>query len=514
MINKGLKDKWLILPIIILSLNLIIRLYWTFINLKAYPFDKTSDAGNHIIYLFFLVKNGFYNLVPNYWDGFILFSKYLPGWYFFALPFYYITRDVIIATFFALLCAFFLAFIFILILGKFMKISFMKRVGFFLLVFASPVILDYLEIARYPELLAWIFFIPFFSLILCYKNQILDKKFLIIIPLYSLIILTHVYTLVVSSFLLISLFLIKSFKEKLIIIGSFLLSIILTSFVWYKFLIFTLSNYSKYKSSFELLDIGSFWSYNTLILIAFLVIFYVYYRTCENKQRELLFYSPLIILSLLILARLIPFIPIINSFPIMPYNVFFLFLTFYLFFNLNFKSVPHLIRRAVPILLVIFSFMIFVFSFMRVDYNPPEPTTLQKDLFSIVPDIEGRYLFIANKGMQVVPAYNNAIPEIYSTKIMDYATMNYNLSTPFGTTFPGGIVPQEMGEIFETMYGCTGPLEECPDKKEPPNCEALREIVISQDVKSLIAAKEDCNFLVSCGYKEKITKKEVCLFIV
>lgn len=512
--NHDLKDEWFIIPVIILFAILLIRVYWTFIRIQEYPFERIPDAGNHIIFLFFLVKYGFHQLVPNYWNGFILFSNYTPGWHFLSLPLYYLTKDVVFATFLSLVQSLSLGLIFVFILGHLMRLSIIKRIVFFLLFFASPPIMDYMQIGRYPELTGWVLFIPFFTLIMWYKDHKLNKKFLLFIPLYSIILLTHVYVLYVASFLVISLFLIKKFKEKVIIVLSFLLSLILTSFWWNKAFVFmfTNTNTRSLKGSFELLDTGSIISYNTLILVSFLIVFYFYFKSYGKiKKRELLFYSPLLILSLLILTRLIVLVPVLNTAFIMPYNMFFLFMTIYLFFNIDWKIVPVILKRVFPIFLIILAVSMFTFSFMRVDYSKRPHSLLREEFLSILPYIEGRYIPISVEGLTGEIPYD--LPKICDCHVMDYAIMYYNLSTPLGTTHPGGIVPTNVKETFKQLYGCSELWEECPKERKALDCETIKYIGINQNVRSLISSDDGCDLLKKCGFKEKIKKEKVCLFL-
>lgn len=506
--NKKLKDEWFILPIIFLSLSLVFRFCWTFIQLSAYPSEGISDASNHISFLFFLIKYGFHEVVPNYWNGFVLFSRYAPVWHFLALPSYYLTGSIVWATFISLIqnlglgLAFFIFFI-----GRLIKISIIKSIAFFLLFFASPLALDYMQIGRYPELTAWILFIPFFALIIWYMNQKIDLRFfLLFIPSYSLVLLTHTYTFFIVSFLLIGLCLIKNFKEKLLIILAFILSLAVTSFWWKKSVIFMLSNVSNYKASFELLDAGSIISYNTIILISFFTISYIYLK---DKKEEILFYCPFLIFGFLLLTRLVVLIPVINNFYIMPYNMFFLFLTLFLFFKTDFRKIPYQLRRFCPIILILLTLGVFIFSSTDVNYYK-RPLPLRDELLSLLPYIEGRYIFLTSERMgEEIP---HSSPKIYDVQVMDYAIIHYNLSTPFGTHHPAGVVRNNMKDDFSRIYGCKGAWEEeCQTKSL--DCDTIKDFVIEQDIKSLIIPNEDSLLLKSCGYKEKVKRTKVSLFL-
>jgi len=509
--DRGLKDKWLIIPIIVLAVSLLIRIYWSFINLQAYPFEHIPDAKNHMSYLFFLAKYGFHQVVTDHWNGFVLFAGYPPGWHFFTLPAYYLTNNIATATFLSLVQSLGVGFLAIFFLGRLIKISAIQRALLFLLFFANPVVQDYIQIGRYPEFLGWVLFIPFFTLILWYRNHKLDTKFLVFVPLYSFILLTHVYTLFIASFLILSLFLVKDFKEKVIISLLTLLSFILTSFWWYDFYN-TMVIRMGIKGGEELLHQGSIVSYNTLILLCFLILFYFYYRSCKNKKRELLFYSPLLILSLLMLFRLTPFIPLLNSLWIMPSNMFFLFVTICLFFQIDFSTAP-LIKKVLPALLIVLSVSIFVFSFIRVDYSIPKPSDDPQfsETLQILPEVEGRYMFI---DQYKVRDYLPNKLSFASARTMIYASVYYNLSTPFGLTHPGGIVPTNMRDTYTKFYGCGGPLGDCLPNIKPLNCDLINEVAEEQNVNSLITYDKYCDLLEQCSYKEKIRKENVCLYII
>jgi len=114
------------------------------------------------------------------------------------------------------------------------------------------------------------------------------------------------------------------------------------------------------------------------------------------------------------------------------------------------------------------------------------------------------------------PSAPRDFPEIYDSGVMDYGLMNYNLSTPLGTFFPGeGIAIEEgMRDYVKALYGCKDAQGECQAETiKDIDCDIIKSIVLEQNVKSLIAYDKDCEFLRNCGYSEKTRKNKACLFL-
>jgi len=106
-----MKDKWFYFPTVLMVLYFLYRLWdfskWAYI----FPMEKTNDIASYIAQLYFLVNYGFHQVVPHWENGFILFESYPPGWFYFALPLYYLFRDYLVATFASVILMFVIIFL-------------------------------------------------------------------------------------------------------------------------------------------------------------------------------------------------------------------------------------------------------------------------------------------------------------------------------------------------------------------------------------------------------------------
>ena len=205
-----ISDKWFYFPIFILGIYLIIRLINQAQMIWTFPLDFTNDHTSYMAFLFFFAKYGYYKLIPYWYNGFILFKYTPPGWYFFTLPIYWITKNVQIAFYISRLLIYILAFITIWFLGKTQKLSKLKRIAFFLFFFANAIAIgNFIRLGRVPEMFAWLFVIILVGIILWYKDNKINKNFVWFIPFYSILLISHQAPAVLFHILLLSLFLIK-----------------------------------------------------------------------------------------------------------------------------------------------------------------------------------------------------------------------------------------------------------------------------------------------------------------
>ena len=163
MSQNNIKNKFFYPLIIILGIYFIYRLINEAQIIWYFPLDSGRDITAYIAMLYFLSKTGFHQIVSQWYNGFILFQTYPPAWYYFTLPFYYIFKSVTFATYFSVILIYTLGFILVNYLGKIEKFSVVKRIAFFLLLFANPLSISYLlRLGRPPELFAWIIFLFLF----------------------------------------------------------------------------------------------------------------------------------------------------------------------------------------------------------------------------------------------------------------------------------------------------------------------------------------------------------------
>ncbi len=389
--SDKISNKWLYIPIFILGINLIIRLINQSKIIKQFPLDIVNDISAYIAELHFLNICGFHNFCPYWYNGFINFQLSTPGWHFFTYPIYLIFNDYLKAVYASMIIIFLLSFITIYIFGKINGISKEKRILFFLLLFANAAAIgNYVRLGRLPEFFSFFLFTLFAFIILYYKDKKIDWKFFLLIPIYSLIILTHPTFAVISSFLWISILLIKDWKSRFIISGMILTSLVSISFWLIPYItnFYNSGGISKpigenlliFKGGFLLENIASI-----IIPIIFLFIFFLYIRKNRYNKREILFYSPIIIVSLLLLLRISAFIPIFKYIYADVYMGFLIFFTLFIFFK-NFKIDK---KRLIGItILIILSVLI---NFLHTPWFT-EHTKLEENTLEIMKDIKTSFL--------------------------------------------------------------------------------------------------------------------------
>ncbi len=121
----------------------------------------------------------------------------------------------------------------ILALGRTTNLSLTKRIAFFLLFYGNAIAVgNYMRLMRVHELFALVFSTAIIFIALYYKDREFDKYILFLIPLYSIVILSHQVIAILVSFVLLSLFLVKKYKEKISILLIMISSFVLTSFWW------------------------------------------------------------------------------------------------------------------------------------------------------------------------------------------------------------------------------------------------------------------------------------------
>ncbi|MBU2633706.1 MAG: hypothetical protein KJ674_00520 [Nanoarchaeota archaeon] len=487
-----LKDKVFYLPIIILALYFIIRLIDQSKIMWIFPFDFTNDISSHMAKIFFLAKYGYHQLVPYWYNGYLLFKFYPPAWFYFTLPLYYLTKNVQIATFISILLIYTIGFIFIYILGKQENISKIKRVAFFLFFFANPLAIGHLlRVGRTPEMFAWLMMIPFIIIIFFYKKRTIDKKFFLLIPFYGLILLSHQTVFIISNTLLLSLILIKRNKKELIkIILIIILTAILTSFWWFPF-VFNISESSiiqpTYNFANRLLDFDKqLWVENIIsffIPLTFLILFYFYWIGKKKSKKELMFFLPEIFIAILFLFRLVSFIPLLNFIYPDVYNLFFIFISIFFILKTKFNKK---IKKYIPLLLLS---IIIVSSLFSIFYTPwfTKNTKLDQETISVFPYIDNKFITVG-------------YDESYGKAFYSYAPIYYNLETPSGWS------SQEINKNYLNK------IKEIKIQFEKKDCKGFINVLKELNTTYVIAHDDNCNFLKDCDLKEKIKKERVCLY--
>jgi len=485
--NREINNKWLYLPILILGINLIIRIINQSKIITQFPLDKTNDLSSYIAQLFFLKECGFHNFCSYWYNGFITFKLVPPGWYFFSYIINIIIKDYLLTVFISMVLIFLLGFLIVYKFGRKSDLTSQKSILFFLLLFANAsAIGNYIRLGRLPEFFAFMLFVLFAFLILYYKDKKLDKNSLFLIPIYSLLLLSHQTFAILSSILWLSLFLTKKIKIKFTVLLFILISLIISSF-W-------IIPYAKefYNSAGITEPIGknllSFSKdyfleniFTIIIPLVFLWILFIYLKSKRYEKKGILFFSPIALIAILLLFRITAFLPILKYIYADVYMGFLLFFILFLFFK-EFKIYKRYFIFIIFICIISISINIF--------YTPwfIEHTQLEKDTLEIMKDIKTNFLVSESYS---VTSYGKAY---YS-----YAPTYLNISTPSGWYK----IPSD--EYFKK-------LREFGNSIKDKNCRLLIENADYLRNDYLISYDKDCDFLESCNLNKINRINNVCLY--
>ena len=207
----SIEDKYLYFPLILLGIYLLIRLIDQSALITNFPLGKTNDVAPYMTLLYFLANYGYHQLVPYWQGGFVLFQLYPPGWFYFSLPIYTATKNILVTTFISLITMLVIIFLMFLYFGKALGMSITKRIFFFIFLFANPISIgNFIRLSRVTELFGWMFL--FFIIFICiiYKNRKIDYKFIILFIIsYFLLMFSHPGIMLLAPLPILSLFLIK-----------------------------------------------------------------------------------------------------------------------------------------------------------------------------------------------------------------------------------------------------------------------------------------------------------------
>ena len=422
------RDGWLYLPIFVMSIYFLYRLVDQSQLLFYFPRDYVNDISSYMAQLFFLRECGFLNFCQYWYNGFISFSFTPPGWFLFALPFYYLFGDVKIATYFTMVLSFVLAFLVIYFGGKRFRLSKLQRVAFFSFMFMNALSIgSFIRLGRVHELFTWVWFLLFSFLILYYRERKLDWKSLFIIPSYSLILLSYLSIAVISSLLFLGLFIIKPKKEKILVAFYFLASSLLTSFWFVPFIksVFVSSAIPaltqnlwlwQFRSDLILTNLAAF-----LFPLAFLILFYYYWSSNNKPRNEIYFFAPVVILGILYLFRLTPFIPVFrNIFPD-PYLPFFLFFSLFFFFKIDYSKIDIKVVKILPFALVFLALISITINILHTPSFVVKNDKANLELEGLFSKFNGSFLM-----------FGDYPRTIYAKAIYSYVPIYYGLSTPYG----------------------------------------------------------------------------------
>jgi len=494
-------DKWLYVPVLLFFVYLILRMIDMSQLATTFPLYVTGDMPSYIGHLYFLAEYGFHALVPNWYNGFISFLAYPPGFFYFALPFYWLTNDASYGFYLAMVCLFVLALIAVMFFARSQGWSRIKGLAFYFILFANPIAIgNFVRLGRIPEFFGWLNFIILCSILLYYKDKKLTLWFLLFIPFYILLMLSHPAVIVFFHliFLFGIMFLVKKGWQRMIILLSVVLGLLLTAFWWLPFVlnIFEQSAIVSVAFGKEMLSLqGLNWinflmnqaiSYGIVILLW--ITYFFYWRSNSHKRRNIIYFAPLILLSLLYLGRITEMLPIINVlFPDI-YFIGFLFFTLYFLFNTKFSKNW---IKVIGLLITLFAVVSVIFSAVYSPYFVGH-TELEENTIALLPFVEENFLLT-----------NPPEVTLHEPFLISYASTYYDLNSPYGCG-PHGTVDLDFDKKVEsTQFYIVD-----------QDCEGLWKLMLEIDLQEIITFNEHCATLNLCGLNLIANSENVCLYSI
>ena len=492
---RKLPDKWLYFPILVLFVHFIYRLINQSQILKVFPLDYTNDWVSYMTHLTFLDKCGYSNLCPYWYNGIVTLKFSPPGWYFFTWPLHQLTKNVLFTSFISLLLMFLIGFLFFYFFGRAHKFSFTKISTFFILFFGNAIVIgNFIRLGRVNELFAWMIFVPFAFILLKYKDHRIDKNFFWIILFFSIIMISHQAAAILSSILLLGLFLIKKGKEKLSVVLAGLAAFLLSSFwtVPYALNFFNTEavNVIETINSFSLDKSYIFQNLATWIVsLSLFIIFYFYWSSYNKSKKELIFFSPTLIIAFLLFTGLTFYIPILKFVFPDSHLYLFIFLSIYMLFKIDYNILNKTFRMIIFLGFIILPLISIGINVIHTPYFII-PGDLERDTIGVLNEVEGRFIMLTD----------GFYPTSYTRAYYSYAAIYLDKYTSSG--FSQQYVTQE---YFSRLMNLIKYFKE-EDMR-------LLETLSLLNTTEIISYDEGCEKLERFDFEERFKKGRVCLFV-
>lgn len=490
--------EWIFfIPSIILIIYLIYRLINQGQMMWAFPLEVTSDYGTHIAQLHFFAKYGYHAMVPDWYNGFKLFLFYPPGWYFFTLPFYKAIGNILVATYTTVLLMFAGWFATIYVFGKYEGFSKIKRIAFFSFLFANTLVIgNYVRLGRVSEQFSMVLFFIAVCISLYYRNKAFSKAaYAAISILFAGMIISHPATAFAFGIILLSILISrKSIKECVILGLSAIISALLSAFWWYPFIANLKSTLirSDFIATERLLSF-SYWGWDSIATFAvipiMLLLFFIYYKQIKISRKERLFFLPVLIAGMLVLTRLIVFIPLLNR--VYPDIYLLIFVFFALFFLMKadltlLKPYIRYIAVAALILAAIASIIMSEIHTSKFQHR----TQLEYDTLDVMEHVEGKFYI-----------HGSLSPTSHPPMYLSYASIYMNLTTSAGANNYGTVTNEYFNKLRELK-----PLMKNKD------CNGFISNLVHLNTSEVIVFGDDCKTIEECGKKKVYSKGQACLF--
>ena len=483
-------------PIILLFGYLIFRLVDQSKIIYIFPLDHINDISSYMNMLHFFAKYGYHTHILDWYypPGIITFDVYAPGWIFFAYPFFKIVGYVNITAFVTLIVMFLLGFIICYYFCRLNGFSKLKSIIFFFFFFVSPMAVgDYIRQMRLPQMLGWIFLLILILIVFYYRNRELDKRFLLVAPVFALLIVTHSAETILASLVILGLLVKRNLKDWIYIGLTSLLGIVLSLPWLYTFIVrsrelvvddFIFSNWLfRFYGGFK-------WS-NILGLIfclVFLFLFFIYiFKDKKVKWNEFLFFFPVLLFTLLYLFRLIPYIPLFKHLypdPVLQFLMFFV-----LFFYFSIKLSNKWLRIAWNISLVVIPLLFILISLWHTPFFVV-PTMNESSVLEIFEFIDKPYITMGSFPPE----------RLFTSAMVSYGSIYYNAISAGGWAWI--MVNSEHLKKLDVLT----------DSFFNRNCDGFLKGLDKLDIDQVFSYGKDCDFLLECDFKFIVQRERACLY--
>ena len=496
--NKSIPDKWFIIPILILFINFF---YWFIDKSKLlfyFPLDFHNDLSAYMAQLHFLKVCGFHNLCSYWYNGFNTFTYSPPGWYFFTYPLYLLFNDVKIATYISIISIFVLGFLFLYKFGRLADLSITKRIAFFVLFFANAsAIGNFIRLGRPHELLSWVFFIVLFFTFYFYIDRKIDWKFYILSIVYAFIIITYQSIGVLAAISWAGfLFSRDNIKEAFKPVIAGIIGLALSAFWLVPFVlgIFSDSSIPELKQGEWIwyFGVNSLFTNISIIIVPFifLVLFYFYYKNNNPSRKDIIFFLPVFIFSLLFFLRVTPFFPIFDQIYPDPIVHFILFYAIFFLLKVNISNFTVNKKKLIFYSLVLVSLLSIVANIIHTPLFVVPDKVSDKEFISYLDSVDNRFIIFVNASKGPFP---KAFYSFAATKNINSISGWYPQEKPYSYI-------KKMDDAYTSLYR--------------NDCESFKNNLVYFNTTEVLSDKQYCNQLKDCGLKEKFTKEETCFYVL
>lgn len=488
--NTFLNISLIIATLIFLGL-IAVRLIGEYKITYIFPLDTSNDISSYLGILHFFNKYGFLNTAPEWYGGIEVLKLYSPGWFFFTLPLLKFFGDVKIAAYASLIILYLIGLIVVMIFANSQRFTKLEGIFLYSLLFGNSLAIgDFIRNGRLPALFGWIAMVGIMAIILKYKDKHIDIAFyLLFIPTCFIALIAHAQETLLAGFSIIPLILIKPWRERIHIFLSGMAATIFALFWLIPFLKgLRNSTIDNFAFTNAILDFKGVWAFKNIglfvMIFGFIIMVLLHLREAKWKSKEIWFYSPFILLAIIIATKAIVYVPFMNIIYLNTYSLLFLLLASYLFL----KDKP--LKNIAAIIIVLMA----IANVLITHYHTPyfaEHSAIAEDTLNAMEHVNGTYLIISSND-----------PSAYTRAFYSYGAIYLNLTTASGWS------------THEVSKKWWADLTKISDGIKKEDCKLFLEGATKTGTTEFIAYKDNCQRLKECELSEKYFNQNACLYVL